>query len=145
MPKFLYKYETIKNVKKNQEKKIQKEVAALNVEIQRLDEEFKTIEENEADRRKKLNLSSMKAFELRFEKNYQFLISKKLAFLKVEIEKLKKEKENKISELIQKSLEHKILNTLEENYFQEFKKEENRSESQLINEIAVQKYSRHNK
>jgi flagellar export protein FliJ len=145
MPKFLYKYETIKNVKKNQEKIIQKEVAALNTEIRRLDDEFKKIEESESERRKKLKLSCMKAFELRFEKNYEFLISKKLQFIQSEIEKLEKQKENKISELLQKSIEHKILNTLEENHFMEFRKEEEKTESKQINEFAIQKYNRQNR
>jgi flagellar export protein FliJ len=87
----------------------------------------------------------MKAFELRFEKNYEFLISKKLQFIQSEIEKLEKQKENKISELLQKSIEHKILNTLEENHFMEFKKEEEKTESKQINEFAIQKYNRQNR
>ncbi|HVO73946.1 MAG TPA: hypothetical protein VMT35_07985 [Ignavibacteriaceae bacterium] len=142
MPKFFYKYETIKNVKKNQEKIIQKEVAAINTEIRKLEDEYNKIEKDEAERRKNLSIKSMKAFELRFEKNYQFLVSKKLSFIKAEKEKLEIEKGKKISELVQKSIEHKIFNTLEENHLQQFKKEENKSESLRIDELAIQKYSR---
>lgn len=145
MPKFLYKYEAIKNVKKNQEKKIQKEVAAINAEIQKLEDEYNKIANDEAERKKKLNVKIMKAFELRFEKNYQFLISKRLSLIKTEKEKLEDEKVKKISELVQKSLEHKIFNTLEENHFQAFKKEESNSESHLIDELAIRKYSRYGK
>lgn len=145
MPKFLYKYESIKNVKKNQEKKIQKEVAAINAGIQKLEDEYNKIANDEAERKKKLNVKIMKAFELRFEKNYQFLISKRLSLIKTEKEKLEDEKGKKISELVQKSIEHKIFNTLEENHFQAFKKEEIKSESHLIDELAIQKYSRYGK
>jgi len=141
----MYKYEAIKNVKKNQEKKIQKEVAAINAEILKLEDEYNKIANDETERRRKLNVKIMKAFELRFEKNYQFLISKRLSLIKTEKEKLEAEKVKKISELVQKSLEHKIFNTLEENHFQAFKKEESDSESHLIDELAIQKYSRYGK
>jgi flagellar export protein FliJ len=58
------------------------------------------------------------------------------------INDLNKQKEKKINELIQKSKEHKIFDSLEEKHREIFYDEQNKEEQVNINEIAIQRFLR---
>jgi len=140
MPKFIFKYDSIKKVKDLLEKKVQKEVALIELEIERniIEHEKLIVEiENNSKNRKSNKVSELKAVE-----NYKTMLEKKVENIQKQIALLKKQKEDKVKELIEKSKENKIFQTLEENHFENFKYEENLKDENKINEIATQKYIR---
>ena len=140
MPKFKFKYDSVKKVKDLLEKKVQKEIALIDLEIERNITERKKLTteiENNFKNRKSNKVSELKAVE-----NYKEALEKKVETIQKQIVLLNKHKEDKVTELIEKSKENKILQTLEENHFENFKYEENLKDESKINEIATQKYIR---
>ena len=140
MPKFKFKYDSIKKVKDLLEKKVQKEIAQIELEIERniAEKEKLVVEiENNHKNRKNNKVSELKAVE-----NYKIMLEKKVEDIQKQIKVLNKLKEEKVNELIEKSKENKIFQTLEENHFENFKYEENLKDEGKINEIATQKYIR---
>ena len=145
MSKFIYKFQSIQKVKGSLQKKVQKEIAIIDLDIEKLQNEFDAASDEE-------NISKRNAFkrdifvsEIKFKKNYELCLERKKTAVLEKIEKLNKKKELKLAELIQKSKEHKIFDSLEEVYLENFKKEENRSESKFIDELATQKFIRQTK
>ncbi len=140
MPKFKFKYDSIKKVKTLLEKKVQKELAVIDFEIERnVAEKVKIILEIENNLK---NIRSNKISELKAVENYKASLEKKVENIQKQIIRLNKNKEDKVNELIEKSKETKIFQTLEENHFENFKYEENLKDESEINEIATQKYIR---
>ena len=140
MQKFKFKYDSIKKVKELLEKKVQKEIALIDLEIERniLEKEKLNIEiKNNFKNRKNNKDSELKAVE-----NYKTALEKKVEMIQKRIVLLNKNKADKVTELIEKSKENKIFQTLEENHFENFKYEENLKDESKINEIATQKYIR---
>ena len=140
MQKFKFKYDSIKKVKDLLEKKVQREIALIDLEIERniVEREKIILEiENNLKNRKSNKISELKAVE-----NYKASLEKKVENIQKQIVRLNKHKEDKMCELIEKSKENKIFQTLEENHFENFKYEENLKDESRINEIATQKYIR---
>ena len=138
--KFVYKFDSIKKVKEILEKRVQKEVAEIQLEIERREEEYGTVLKRRFEESKK-NFKTSSASELKFHKMYLSSLSEELDKIRKEIDSLEN-KENKRLELIQKSKEHKIFNTLEEIYHENFDKEQNKLEMAGIDELATQKFVR---
>jgi flagellar FliJ protein len=145
MSKFNYKFHTLQKVKDSLQKKVQKEIALLDLEIEKLDDEFNSISIEEIESKKKIMKKDVLAGEIKFRKNYELCLDRKKIMILEKIEKLNKKKEIKLTELIQKSKEHKIFDSLEEVYHENFIKEENRSELKFIDELATQKFIRQTK
>ncbi len=140
MPKFKFKYDSIKKVKGLLEKKVQKEIALIDLEIERniFEREKLVLEiENNLKNRKNNRVSELKAVE-----NYKTSLEKRVENIQKQIFQLNKHKDEKVNELIEKSKENKIFQTLEDNHFEIFKYEENLKDESKINEIATQKYIR---
>ncbi|HPN36888.1 MAG TPA: flagellar FliJ family protein [Melioribacteraceae bacterium] len=140
MAKFNYKFDTIKKVKQIVEKKVQKEVSVIELEIEKRkleikeleDEKFKTINEFKIKK-------SLKVSEIQFVNNFEKLIDEKIAAIKNEILGLEKSKQKKMEELTQKSKETKMFEKLEEKHLQQFIVEQNRLEQIEIDDIATKK------
>jgi flagellar export protein FliJ len=140
MSKFNFKYDSIKKVKDILEKKVQKEIAFIDMEIDKnIYEREKLILEAEENikNRKSNRVSELKAIE-----NFKRSIEKKIEIIEKQIVALEKQKEEKMKELIEKSKENKIFQTLEEAHLEDFKHEENLKDEGKINEIATQKFIR---
>jgi flagellar FliJ protein len=140
MSKFQFKYDSVKKVKDLQEKKIQKEIALIDIEIDKNItecEKLKREAENNLKNRKNNKISELKAIE-----NYRRLLDRNIDTIQKNIAALKKKREGKMYELITKSKESKIFKTLEENHLENFKYEENLKDENRINEIATQKFIR---
>ncbi len=142
MAKFKYKFEAVKKVKENLEKKAQKEVAIIDLEIERLKQSYIDVEKEGAEGLRKNESKNVSVAELKFESNYKKVIQNRLVDIQKSIAKMEKLREKKIAELIQKSKEHKIFDTLKENHFEKFRQEENKNEMLFIDEIATQKFNR---
>ena len=142
MSKFTFKYDSIKKVKELLEKKVQKEMALIELEIDRnIFECEKLVQEIENTIKipKSNRISELKAVE-----NYKKTLEKKIEIIQRHIEALKLQKEKKLKELSERSKENKIFQTLEETYLENFKYEENLKDENKINEIATQKFIRDN-
>jgi flagellar export protein FliJ len=145
MSKFVYKFQSIQKVKESLQKKVQKEIALLDLEIEKLENEFNTVSSEESESKKKILNKDVLVGEIKFRKNYELCLDRKKITILEKINKLNKKKEIKRLELIQKSKEHKIFDSLEEVYHENFKKEENRTELKFIDELATQKFIRQTK
>lgn len=145
MSKFVYKFQSIQKVKESLQKKVQKEMALLDLEIEKLENEFNTVSNEEVESKKKILNKDVLVGEIKFRKNYELCLDRKKITILEKINKLNKKKEIKRLELIQKSKEHKIFDLLEEIYHENFKKEENRTELKFIDELATQKFIRQTK
>jgi flagellar FliJ protein len=145
MSKFNYKFHTLQKVKDSLQKKVQKEIALLDLEIEKFENEFNTVSNEENESKKKIINKDVLAGEIKFRKNYELCLDRKKIMILEKIGKLNKKKEVKLAELIQKSKEHKIFDSLEEAYHENFIKEENRSELKFIDELATQKFIRQTK
>ncbi len=142
MAKFVYKFEAIKKVKEALEKKAQKEVAVIEIEIDKLMTEYERLTSEEmASKNKPIN-RNITVRDLKFKKNYEFYLESQRKTILEQIALLKEKKNIKMKELIQKSKEHKIFETLEENYNEIYNIEQNRQEMRFIDELATQKFVR---
>ena len=145
MAKFVYKFESIKRIKESLEKKAQKEVAVIDVDIEKKKDECEKIINKERESRINFTKKSVSAGELQFIKNYELFLKAKRAEIQKDIEKLNTKREIKMKELVQKSKEHKIFNKLEEKHYDTFHKEQEHLEMGFIDELATQKYVRRKK
>ena len=145
MAKFVYQFEAIRKVKENLEKKVQKEIALIDMEIGKLKKEHDLLEREEMMSRNNSGKKGMTVGDIKFKKGYELCLNRKRAVVSEKIERLSEKRELKMTELIQKSKEHKIFDTLEENLSENFTQEQNHLEMKFIDDIATQKFVRQNK
>jgi len=143
MAKFVYKYESVKNVKESLEKKAQKEVASINLKIEKVNDEINDVDE----KRKQISISGkesdkVKASEVHSKIYYDKFLEEHKKSLLEKKEKLEHEKNTLLEELIIKSKEHKIFKTLEEKHLRNFIDEENKNDQIQMDDISVQKFAR---
>ena len=77
MSKFIYKFQSIQKVKESLEKKVQKEMALLDLEIEKLENEFNTVSNEEIESKKKLLNKDVLVGEIKFRKNYELCLDRK--------------------------------------------------------------------
>ena len=142
MTAFVYKFKTVKKVKEQLKKKMEKELAevelsinAAKVKIQELNDEFENLIKN-------LSSKNMKVSEIRFKKSSENILHNKIDQAEKELERLQVKKQKVIAELEKKSKEHKIFDILEDNMHEQFNFEQNKIENGKIDEVAIQKFSR---
>lgn len=145
MSKFNYRFESIKKVKESLEKKAQKEIAEIEVFIERQRQEYNKVVEEGKKTKRDISHEKLSASELKFIKAYEEDIKMQLLLIKEKIEQLKLQKDEKMIELIQKTKENKIFGTLRENHLELFRLGEKKFEMDSINEIATQKFIRGNR
>lgn len=146
MAKFNYKYESVKKVKENLEKKAQKEVASIDLKIEKVKNDILEVEEKRKQNKVSGNENdTVKASELHSKIYYDKYLEEVITSLKENLENLEIEKKGLLDELIKKSKEHKIFKTLEEKHLQNFVIEENRNDQIQMDDISVQKFARNMK
>jgi len=143
LAKFVYKYESVKKVKENLEKKAQKELALIDLRIETVEREILAVEEE----RKQLMASGpqnkkIKISEVQSKIYYDKYLEEHIKTLIEKLGTLKAEKKVILDELVKKSKEHKIFKTLEEKHLQNFLNEENKSDQIQMDDISVQKFVR---
>lgn len=144
MAKFIFKLDSVKRVKANYEKIAKRELAVINNYIndhQKLKE--KLIEEVNLLRNSVK--PRMTASELKFLGGYKNSLNQKIKNEEAELVRLEQEKKRKISEVMQRAKEKKILTQLEEHQLKEFTKEQDKTELKQFDEIAIQNFSRDKK
>jgi len=144
MSKFNYKFETVRKVKESLEKKAQKEVAVIDLAIAKYKTEMQSVLVEEEAQRKKFS-TSIRILELKAQKGYLVTLKKKMENIQLQINALNLQREKKVLELIQKSKEHKIFDSLEDIYRDQFNEEEKRLDMVQVNETATQRFVREKK
>lgn len=145
MNKFIYKFDAIKHVKENLEKKTQKEVAQIELEIDKLKKEYELLLEEEMISRKIEFEKGVRAGDIKFKKSYESNLSKKRSLITEKINQLVNDRKVKLVELTQRSKEHKIFDSLEETLHEDFNQEQKHVESIFTDELANQKFIRQKK
>ncbi|MGE5400397.1 MAG: flagellar export protein FliJ [Ignavibacteriales bacterium] len=143
MAKFHYRFESIKKVKETLEKKVQKEISLIDMEIEKSNESLQLISDEKAKARKIIaGRNNVRVSELQFHNEVEQLLELKAKKIREEVCNLEKAKENKIAELAQKTKEHRIFETLEERHYEDYLLLENQAEQKEIDEIATKKFAR---
>ncbi len=141
MSKFVYKFEAVRNVKEKLEKKVQKELSLIELQIDNCKKDFEALVEEEMQNKSSAKKRT-KVSEINFNKGYELYMEKRKKMVLQKINELNKQKEKKLSELIQKSKEHRIFNSLEEKHKEQFHQEENKTDLGKTDEIAIQRFVR---
>ncbi|WP_337865697.1 flagellar export protein FliJ [Ignavibacterium sp.] len=144
MAKFIFRLNSVKMVKENCEKKAKRELAVINNFISDHQKMREQLIEEVNSLRNSIKLR-MTASELKFLSGYKNSLAMKIKNEEAELNRLEQEKKRKISEVMQKAKEKKILTQLEEHQKEEFIKEENKIEMKQFDEIAIQNFSRDKK
>jgi len=143
MAKFKYKFETIKKIKETMEKKTQKELSLIELEISKANEAIKNLLVSKKLHKAKLtNNGTVKVSMLHYLQNYELLIDKKIETLQMHITELQKSKEKKIAELAQRTKEAKMFEKLKEKHYLDFLNEQKKIDQIEIDEIASKKFVR---
>ncbi len=141
MSKFKYKFEGIQKVKVAFEKKAQKELSLIDLEISKRNEEIKcSIEDKRKQKAEVLNKKKLPASELIFADKYEKVLDSKIEKLKNEIEHLNNMRNKKLTELAQKSKESRIFEKLKEKHKSSFRYEEMKRELKEIDDVASKKF-----
>ncbi len=143
MAKFIYRFDSIQKTKEILEKKIQKELAEIDKQLELRREECLSLE-LKREQSSEIIEQCKKVSELKLLDNYKNELEKQVEIIKQSITLLTKQRENKICELIKRSKENKMFKLLEETHLQEFIHEENAKEENIVNELAAQKFNREN-
>lgn len=141
MTAFNFKFKTVQNVKKNLEKKAQKELALIDLEIKRLENINNELQEEMKNHRLSTE-NNTKAADIQFIKGYAIYLDAIINSNNKLIDEFMMKRNKKIDELVQKSKEHKMFNKLEEHHLERFTNEQNKSELNNLDEIAIQKFAR---
>lgn len=143
MAKFNYKFESVKNVKIALEKKTQKELTLIEMEMVKREDEIKElVEEKTSHKKEMMSRKTMKVAELKFYADFEKVIDEKIEAKKSEIKKLEVERNKKFEELTEKTRETKMFEKLEEKHKLEFKREQDKLEQIEIDDIATKKFIR---
>jgi len=137
---FVYKFDTIKKIKEIFEKRVQKEVASIQLEIDKARDEYDGVLKKRMQENKR-HVKIISASDLKFHKHYLASLNEEMNRIRKIIDELITKKEVKMQELLQKSKEHKIFNTLEEIHLEEFKRDQDKIEMINIDEIAMSRYN----
>lgn len=142
---FTYKFRSVQKVKEIFKKLAQKELAVIEMEINRWDKEYGLLEEKAISLKGNLAKNKIKLTVLNPIKDYELTIRRRQQAIREKIKQLNKQKEIKQQLLIKRNKENEIFNTLEEIYKEDFVNEQNRLERIKIDEVASQKFARQHK
>jgi flagellar FliJ protein len=142
MSKFKFRFESVKSVKEAFEKKAQKELAQIDMFINKhQDLRNKLVEEVNTLRnsayKKKMNVA-----ELQFLGGYDQVLKQQIDMQTEVITQFERKREKKIEEVVVKTKEKKILNQLEMTHRENFYKDINVTELKNFDEIAVQNFNK---
>ena len=145
MKKFTYKFETIKKLKKTLEKQAQKEVAEIDLEIEKWVEKRNRIAEEARIAREEFLNDVVTVSDVAFKKSHQLVLKRMIEDTDAKINALKKVREKKMDQLVERTKEHKIFETLKDKHYEKHIKEQNKIEMSQIDEYATQKFVRSEK
>ena len=141
MAKFKYKFDSIKDVKQRLEKKTQKELSIIELEISNKKAELERLMQLlKAQKTKKLGKQSKTVTEFHFDEKYENYLVEQMEIIDKYIEAKNIERENKLEELVGRAKETKTFEKLEEKHFSEFIKTQEKLDQVEMDEFAVQEF-----
>ncbi|MBI9073635.1 MAG: flagellar FliJ family protein [Melioribacteraceae bacterium] len=143
MAKFKYKYESLKRIKEALEKKVQREINVIDIDIRRCENEVVGMNGKKTEQKEKMYAKkNLKNSELQFLNNFMNYMDGQIRQKKEEITRLNRSREHKLLELIEKSKELKVFSVLEEKHLEQFTYEQNKIEQNELDEIASKKITK---
>ncbi len=140
---FKYKFASIIKIKQSLEKKAQKEVAVVDLqidqvklELEKLQNILKALRINIGEQR------AIKAAEIHHIHKYEEYLANERKMLEKKLDDLEKLRIVKLEDLQEKQKEHKMFETMEGKHFAAYTIESNRLDQISMDEIASQKFSR---
>jgi flagellar FliJ protein len=141
LAKFKYKFNTIKEIKQRFEKKVQKELAVIDLDIANTQKEILKLQQLIKEQKiKKIENKFIKLTDLHFYEKYESYLKEQIQVFNKHLDKKKIERKKKFEELIKRSKETKIFEKLEEKHFEDFKNTQEKLEQKEMDEIAVKEY-----
>ncbi|MBD3410189.1 MAG: hypothetical protein GF419_08290 [Ignavibacteriales bacterium] len=143
MAKFQFEFENVKRVKEILEKQAQKEVALIDSQIARQYEERRSVEE--ARRRLELDVARnprRSMFEIQRKADLERALDEKGRRIERHIAELKRKRQKKLDQLVERSKERKIFEKLKERRYEAYLAEERRHELKDNDDMTAQKYAR---
>lgn len=142
MAKFKYKYETIKSIKERLEKKAQKDLATIDLEIANKKKEINNLlNQLKEEKKRKIN-DKAKITELHFYEKYESYVFEQVEHLQEYIKKKMEEREEKMQELLKRTKETKTFEKLKEKHLEEYNKELDAREQKDLDEFALKGFVR---
>lgn len=146
MKKFVYKFDSIRKVKQALEKKAQKEVALIDVEIKKAKQKIIDLNTEKKSYKEKIGgKKTIKAHEMHFQLEYEMEIDNKIVECQNELIELDKKRVEKVKELTEKTKETKMFDKLEEKHYENFIIEQNRIDQLETDDLATKKFIRNTK
>lgn len=142
MKKFKYKFETIARLKETLEKQAQKEVAEIDLEIDKWKIQLQNLMDEAQKARKDFPLKKTTVSEVKFAKNHQLILKKRIEETNKKISVLNEKRKVKMKELVERTKEKKIFESLREKHLEKYIKEQDKLELSQIDEFATQKFVR---
>ncbi|AFN75363.1 flagellar export protein FliJ [Melioribacter roseus P3M-2] len=142
MSEFKYKFESILRIKNILEKKVLKEIAEINFEINKAEELKKNLIKKLKDLNETASKGKIKALEYKSVKAHCNLIEKEIEEAERKILDLMNKKKMKQEELKERTKERRILEKLKEKKYEEYIVESNRTELKQLDEIAINNFNR---
>jgi len=142
MSKFRFKFESVKNVKEAFEKKVQKELAQIDLFITKHQDLREKLSDEINDLRNSAYKKRMNIAELQFLGGYDNVLKQQIEMQTEVITQLEKKRVKKIEEVVVKTKEKKILSQLEETHREKFYRDINVTELKNFDEIAVQNFNK---
>lgn len=145
MAKFNFKFDNIIRIKEVLEKKIMKELALIDREIESSNAKKKLLIDKKKELFEAITSGQIKVYEFKSARMHIRHIERNIHNIEKKIKELEHRREQKNLELIQKKKELKIFETLKENKQEEFFFENNREELKQMNEIGISNFIRKEK
>lgn len=143
MAKFNYKFAAVQRIKNTIEKKVQKELSTIDLEIEKTKKIINDLTLEKKQRKEEVkSKKSLKVSELNFYESLEKNINAKIELVEREIKKLEKKRIMKQLELVEKSKETKMFEKLEIKHYGDFVKEQNKIEQIEMDDIATKKFVR---
>lgn len=140
---FKYKFESIKRIKESLEKKAQKELAEVDMMIERTKQEIAKLDNILKALKVKLGEhTSIKAAEIHHINRYEDYLAAERKVLEDQLADLEKLRTQKLENLQNKQKEHKMFETMKEKHHAAFILDANHIEQIAIDEVATQKFVR---
>ena len=141
MAKFKYKFDTIKGIKQRLEKKTQKELAVIDLDIANNNKKiFDLAILLKEQKKKKLEKKSKTIKEYHFDEKYESYLVDQMELIRKYVADKKIERNKKLKELVKKTKETKIFEKLEEKHFTDFVRTQEKLEQKEMDEFAVKEF-----
>ncbi|MBN1301146.1 MAG: flagellar FliJ family protein [Melioribacteraceae bacterium] len=142
MAGFKYKFDSIHRIKDKLKVKAQRELAEINLKIEQKKQKIEQTREEYRQTKTMLRSGNFKVHEIHYYERHGIFLNGMIKRFKAELEFLEKKKVKKLIELTNKAKEEKMFELLKEKHYQQYMKEQLKTENTFLDELAIQKTGR---